>query len=50
MKDNGDILIDVIHLSDNRDGSKDQTILIVEFDIYLKEFSSLAQNAALSQN
>lgn len=50
MRDHEDVLIDVIHLSDNRNGSKDQTILIVEFDTYLKEFSSLAQNAALSQN
>lgn len=50
MKDLEDILLDVIHLSDNRNRSKDQIILKMEFDTYLKEFNSLVQKAASSQN
>lgn len=35
VKDHEDIFIDVIHLSDNRNRSKDQTVLEMEFNMYL---------------
>lgn len=44
------LLPDVIHLVDNWNKSKNQVILKMECDTYLKKLSSLVQKTALSQN